>query len=271
MDFETLEINRNEDIFTIYLNRPEVHNAMNEKLMKELTFCFKQINKDRKIKIIVLTGKGKSFCAGADLNWMKRMTNFSKNENIEDSRILLNLYDSIYSCSKPVICSINGNAFGGGIGLIAVSDISISPPGYKFAFTETKLGIIPSVISTYIVRRIGLSNLKRLFITGERFSSEYAKDIGLIDFTVTENDIEVLERISPIHKVDKIQVPLFIIQGDNDERVPLSESIQIYESVKKRGLKTELLRYSDEGHGLAKLENRIDAYTKVLNWLLEIV
>jgi len=163
---------------------------MNEQLMRELTSCFKQFSKDENIKIIVLTGNGKSFCAGADLNWMKSMAKYSKEENIKDSRLLLDLYETIYSCPKPVISRVNGHAFGGGLGLFAVCDIVIALPDCKFAFSEVKLGIIPSVISTYIVRRIGLSNMRRLFITGERFDSDYAKDIGLVDFVVPEEELD---------------------------------------------------------------------------------
>lgn len=190
MKYETIKLHKEKNIVTVYLNRPEVHNAMNEKLMKELTTCFKELIKDNDTRIIILTGKGKSFCAGADLNWMKSMAKYSKEENIKDSRLLLNLYEAIYNCPKPVIGRINGHAFGGGLGLFAVCDITIAVPNCKFAFSEAKLGIIPSVISTYIVRRIGLSNMRRLFITGERFNSEYAKTIGLIDYVVSEEKLD---------------------------------------------------------------------------------
>lgn len=190
MKYETIELAIKNNIATITLNRPEVHNAMNEKLMKELTSCFKTLNNDLQVKIIILTGRGKSFSAGADLNWMKSMINYSKEENIEDSKLLLNLYETIYNCSKPTIGYINGHAFGGGIGLIAVCDITIAPPNKLFAFSEVKLGIIPSVISTFIVKRIGISNMKRLFITGEKIDSQYAKEIGLIDYVIAEEDID---------------------------------------------------------------------------------
>jgi len=190
MKYKTLEIHKEKDVVTVHLNRPEVHNAMNEKLMKELTSCFKELSSDDAVRIIILTGNGKSFCAGADLNWMKSMAKYSKEENIQDSRLLLDLYETIYSCPKPVIGRINGHAFGGGIGLVAVCDITIAPPGLKFSFSETNLGIIPSIISTYIVRRIGLSNMRRLFITGERFISEYAKEIDLIDYIVPAENLD---------------------------------------------------------------------------------
>ncbi|MCX6667725.1 MAG: enoyl-CoA hydratase-related protein [Euryarchaeota archaeon] len=187
MKYELIDVLKDNDIATVMLNRAEVHNAMNERLIKEITTCFKELANDEKTKVIVLTGKGESFCAGADLNWMKSMVMYSKEENTRDSRLLLDMYETIYSCPKPVIGKINGHAFGGGVGLIAVCDINIATIGSKFAFSEVKLGIIPSVISTYVARRIGLSNMKRLFITGERFNSQYAKEIGLIDF-VTEKD-----------------------------------------------------------------------------------
>ena len=190
MKYETIDILSDENVATVTLNRPEVHNAMNEQLMKELTTCFKELSSDDSVRIIILTGNGKSFCAGADLNWMKSMAKYSKDENIKDSRLLLDLFETIYNCPKPVIGRINGHAFGGGLGLIAVCDITIAIPDLKFAFSEVKLGIIPSVISTYIVRRIGLSNMRRLFITGERFSSEHAKEIGLIDYVVSLDEFD---------------------------------------------------------------------------------
>jgi len=194
MKYDTIKITIENNITTVFLNRPDVHNAMNEKMMKELTICFQNLSKDQ-TKIIILTGEGKSFCAGADLNWMKSMAKYSKKENIKDSRLLLNLYEAIYNCPKPVIGRLNGHAFGGGIGLFAACDIVISVPNCKFAFSEVKLGIIPSVISTYIVRRIGISNMRRLFLTGERFDSEYAKEIGLIDYLVKEEEIdEVIDK-----------------------------------------------------------------------------
>jgi len=189
MKYDTIDIRKTKDVTTVYLNRPDVHNAMNEKLIKELTSCFNEFYKDDNIRIIILTGNGKSFCSGADLHWMKSIMKYSKEENIKDSNLLLDLYETIYNCPKPVIGRINGSAFGGGIGLIAVCDIVIAFTECKFAFSEVKLGIIPAVISTYVVRRIGKSNLRRLFITGERFDSKYAKEIGLVDHVVAEHDL----------------------------------------------------------------------------------
>jgi methylglutaconyl-CoA hydratase len=190
MKYQTIELLKEKDVVTVILNRPDVHNAMSETLMKELTSCFQDLSKDISVRSIILTGKGKSFCAGADLNWMKSMANYSKEENIKDSRLLVSLYDSIYNCPKPVIGRVNGHAFGGGLGLFAVCDIVIAVPNCKFSFSEVNLGIIPAVISTYIIRRISLSNMRRLFITGERFDSEYANEVGLVDFIASEEEID---------------------------------------------------------------------------------
>jgi len=190
MRFDTIEVFKKTDIATVSLNRPKVHNAMNESLMKELTNCFKDISNDNTIRVVVLTGKGKSFCAGADLNWMKSMVNYTKEENIKDSRLLLDLYEAINICPKLVIGKINGHAFGGGIGLIAVCDITISIPGLKFAFSETNLGIIPSVISTFVSPRVSAADMRRLFITAERFDSTIAHKIGLIDYIVNPEELD---------------------------------------------------------------------------------
>ncbi len=164
---------------------------MNEPLMRELTDCFTTIQNDPDIRIIILTGEGKSFCAGADLNWMKSMVNYSKQENIRDSKLLLNLYDAIYTCPKPVIGRINGHAFGGGLGLIAVCDLTIGIPNCKFAFSEAKLGIIPSVISTFVAPRMTIAAMRRYFITGERFDTSTAHTIGLIDILIEPENLDV--------------------------------------------------------------------------------
>jgi len=191
MKYTAIEVQREEDIAIVSLNRPEVHNAMNEPMMKELTDCFRKLSIDDTIRIIILTGKGTSFCAGADLYWMKSMVKYSKDENMKDSRLLQDLYESIYNSPKITLAKVNGAAFGGGLGLFAACDIALAIPGCTFSFSEVKLGIIPSVISTYILRRIfSLAHVKRLFITGERFSSEYAERIGLIDVIIPEDELD---------------------------------------------------------------------------------
>jgi len=260
MEHKTIEVKKEKNVATIFLNRPDVHNAMNEKLMSELTLCFKELSKDEKIRVIVLTGKGKSFCAGADLNWMKSMAKYSTKENIKDSEILLNLYDEIYFCPKPVIACVNGHAFGGGIGVFAACDIVIAIPDCKFAFSEVKLGIIPAVISSYIVRRIGLYNMRRLFLTGERFDSNYAKEIGLVDFVVSEKDFD---------EIVQKYIDILLSSGPN-AIVEVKKIVDAYEKMdidkyKKHTVeKISELRVSDEGQeGInAFLEKRKSRWSK---------
>lgn len=210
MKYDTIDVTYNTGIANVFLNRADVHNALSEKMMKELASCFDEISKDKKVRIVIISGKGKSFCAGADLNWMKSMAKYSKEENIKDSNLLLELYESIYNCPKPVIARVNGHAFGGGIGLFAACDVVFAVPDCKFAFSEVKLGIIPAVISTYIARRLKLADMKRLFITGERFDSFYGKEIGLIDFVYKEDEID--EKIQKYVKILKSSGPKAIVE-----------------------------------------------------------
>jgi len=243
MEFQTIKVTEDNKLLKISLNRPDVHNAMNEKLMIELTKCFKKYGEKDDIRVIILTGEGKSFCAGADLNWMKKMVNYSKDENIKDSNLLLDLYEAIYNCPKPVIAQVNGHAFGGGIGLFAVCDIVFAIPDCKFAFSEVKLGIIPAVISTYIVRRINISTMKRLFLTGERFDSCYAKEIGLVDFVFSEDEIE-----AEINKYVKI----LLTSGPNAIKqvkilIDKYENLELEKYKKFTVEKISELRVSDEG------------------------
>jgi methylglutaconyl-CoA hydratase len=209
---------------------------------------------DDNTRIIILTGKGKSFCAGADLNWMKSMAKYSKEENIEDSRLVFDLYETIYTCPKPVIGRVNGHAFGGGLGLFAACDIAIAIPDCKFAFSEVKLGIIPAVISTYIIRRIGKSNMRRLFITGERFNSEYAKEVGLIDFVVPEEELD-----------EKIQKYVELLRSSGPKAIEeVKKLVDAYEKMEVEKYKEHTvkkiaeLRISQEGQeGInASLEKR---------------
>jgi methylglutaconyl-CoA hydratase len=190
MGYETIDIVSHNNYVAVKLNRPEVHNAMNEALIKELTECFQHCSKDTAIRSVVLTGNGKSFCAGADLNWMKSMVSYSKEENIRDSRLLLDLFEAIYYCPKPVIGRINGHAFGGGLGLIAVCDVAIGIPGQKYGFSEVNLGIIPSVISSFVAPRMKFADMRRFFLTGERFDSVIAHEIGILDYVVSGEKLD---------------------------------------------------------------------------------
>jgi len=186
----TILTSQKEGTLTVTLNRPEVHNAFSNQLITDLVTCFDNIRTDEDIHVVVLTGVGKSFCAGADLNWMKQMMHYSREQNIEDSQTILRLFETIAACPKPVIGRVNGSAFGGGVGLVAVCDLVVCVPEAKFGFTEVKLGLIPAVISSFVAQRLSPAAMRRFFMTGERFDAVTAQAIGLVDAMAPPESID---------------------------------------------------------------------------------
>lgn len=178
---ETLKVESDDrGVVTVILNRAEVHNPFNAKMIEELTSTFESLDNDDDCRVVVLTGAGKSFSAGADINWMRDMRLASEEENRVDSLQLARLLRAINFVSKPVIARVNGHAFGGGVGLISCCDIAIGATHAKFGLTEVKLGLLPAVISPYVVRAIGARQARRLFLTAELFDAATALDIGLL-------------------------------------------------------------------------------------------
>lgn len=163
----------------VTLNRPEVKNAFNEKLIAEIAEAMNALSKDASVRIVVLQGAGDAFSAGADLSWMKRASEFSAEENLGDARRLSAMLNSIYVCDKPVIALVQGACMGGGTGLAAACDIVIAAEDAFFALSEARLGIIPAVISPFVLHAIGARQARRFFLTGERFDAMKAKEIGL--------------------------------------------------------------------------------------------
>lgn len=188
--YRYIQIDRTDGVLTVTLNRPEVRNAFNEGMIEELIRCFVAASQDGEIQVIILTGAGSSFCAGADLNWMKKMACYSEEENYADAQQLDCMFYTIDTCPKPVVAKVNGAALGGGIGLVAVSDLSLASMDAKFGFTEIRLGLVPAVISPYVVHKIGLSYVRELFLTGERFSACRAKEIGLVHRVVGAESLD---------------------------------------------------------------------------------
>jgi len=174
----------------VTLNRPEVHNAFNQDLIAELIECFDMIEKDPTIRVMILQSTGKSFSAGADLQWMKNMAGYSKTENEKDAKQLAIMLHKLYSLSKPTIARVQGSAFGGAIGLIACCDIAVASKLSKFCLSEVKLGLVPATISPYVIEAIGPRMAKRLFMTAEVISARRARRIGLINEFVSEADID---------------------------------------------------------------------------------
>src|SRR5215207_2357929 len=167
-------------VTTVTLARPESHNALNADLIGELTRCFGEISDDERVRVVVLAGEGRSFCAGADVGYMRETSDFSYEENLEDARRLAMMYWTIDECPKPVVARVQGAAIGGGAGLAALADVVVADSYARFAFPEISLGIAPASISPFVVRKIGPSHARSLFITGERFDAERAREIGLV-------------------------------------------------------------------------------------------
>ncbi|MBW3564686.1 MAG: enoyl-CoA hydratase/isomerase family protein [Acidobacteria bacterium] len=186
-ELETLNVVEREGVVTIELQRPEVHNAFNDTLIREMLELFDGFDGRDDLRAVVLRGSGKNFCAGADLNWMASMVDYDRSQNIRDSAGLAKMFASINESPIPVIGRVHGAAIGGGVGLVAVCDVVIAEKGAKFGLSEVKLGILPAVISPYVIRKIGETHARALFLTGERFDSERALRIGLVH-TIVEGD-----------------------------------------------------------------------------------
>ncbi|HEX7706552.1 MAG TPA: enoyl-CoA hydratase-related protein [Thermoanaerobaculia bacterium] len=190
MTYKTLLVDHKDEVLTVTLNRPDVHNAFNDELIAEAIDLFSSLDTTA-TRAVVLKGTGKNFCAGADLNWMSGMVSYTREENIRDSSQLAKMYALINSCPLPVVGRIHGAAIGGGVGLVAVCDIAIATIDTKFGLSEVKLGILPAVISPYVIGKIGSSHARALFLTGERFEAERALQIGLVHRVV--DGVEALD------------------------------------------------------------------------------
>jgi methylglutaconyl-CoA hydratase len=190
MNYKTLNVDFADSVLSVTLNRPEVHNAFNDELIAEAIAVFTSIEDRQDIRAVVLRGDGPNFCAGADLNWMSRMVSYTRDENIRDSSLLAKMYALIDDCPFPVVGRIQGAAIGGGVGLVSVCDIAIATSDAKFGLSEVKLGILPAVISPYVIGKIGASHARALFLTGERFDAERALRIGLVHRVVESASLD---------------------------------------------------------------------------------
>lgn len=165
----------------IRLTRPDLHNAFNEVVIAEITAAFEEAAGRGDVRAVVLAGEGKSFCAGADIAWMRRMVDYSFDENVADAMQMARMLRTIRECPKPVIARVHGAAIGGGVGLIAACDMAVATSAAVFCLSEVKLGIIPAVISPFVTEKIGPGAMRRYAITAERFDADEAKRIGLIN------------------------------------------------------------------------------------------
>ena len=190
MPYTRLEIERDGAIARVFLNRPKVRNAFDDGLITELHEAFGELGKDDSVRVIVLGGRGKVFCAGADVNWMRASMDLPAEKNREDALRMANMLQALDECPKPVIGRIHGAAMGGGSGLVATCDIVVASEETKFAFSEVKLGILPATISVVVLPKIGFSNARRYFLTAEVFKANVAWEMGLIHEVATSQNLD---------------------------------------------------------------------------------
>lgn len=176
----SLKITQKDAICTITLARPEVRNAFNDEVIAELKDAFVAAGQDASVRVVVLAAEGSAFCAGADLNWMRRMADYTREQNLADAGELAAMLKAIYECPKPTIARVQGDVYAGGLGLIAACDMAVSAESAQFCVSEVKIGLIPATISPYLVRAMGARAAHRYFLTAERFGATQAKALGLV-------------------------------------------------------------------------------------------
>ncbi|KXU82563.1 enoyl-CoA hydratase [Paraburkholderia monticola] len=190
MQYETLKVEIDGQIATVTLNRPEVRNAFNETMIAELSAAFTALDTHDDVRAVVLAANGKAFCAGADLNWMKKMAGYSDDENRADAMRLAGMLSAVYRCSKPVIARVNGDAYAGGMGLIAACDIVVAVDSAHFCLSEARLGLIPATIAPYVIRALGEQASRRYFVTAEAFDCASAVRLGLVSEAVSAEQLD---------------------------------------------------------------------------------
>jgi methylglutaconyl-CoA hydratase len=258
---DPLLLHREGALARLRLNRPELHNAFDASLIAELTSALEQAGSDPGVRVVVLEGAGASFSAGADLNWMRGMAAASEAENREDSLRLARLMRTLDELPKPTIARVHGAAFGGGVGLVACCDIAIGVPEAKFGLTESKLGLLPAVVSPYVIAAIGARQARRWFASAELFDASEAQRIGLLHDvvnptaldTAVQRQVELLLRAGPIASASAKSLVRRVAAGGNGEQLDASNAELIAR-----------LRVSPEGQeGLsAFLDKRKPAWTE---------
>lgn len=188
----TVERSHAGKIATVTMRRPEVHNAFNAQLIQDLQAAFTDLGTDTRLHAVVLTGEGPSFSAGADIHMMRAAATFTQEQNLHDALRLADLFDTINAFPCPVIARVNGTAMGGGLGLVAACDLVIAVESARMAFSEVTLGIAPAVISPYVVRKIGETHARVLFVTGERFTAARAREIGLVHIVTAPEELDAI-------------------------------------------------------------------------------
>ncbi len=253
-DYEHLSRTDDGSVATVTLGRPEARNALNAALIGEVTRCFEELAEDESVRVVVLTGEGPTFCAGADVGYMRDTASFSYEENLEDARRLADMFLAVDDLPKPVVARVQGAAIGGGAGLVAAADLAVAEEEARFAFSEVRLGIAPATIAPFVVRKIGFSRARALFLTGERFGADLAREIGLVHEVFPEEELDAA--------VERVAAQL--LQGGPAAQAAIKEAlrqVEATEPMEALGIMTQLiaeLRIGEEGQeGLgAFLEKR---------------
>jgi len=188
--FQTIRLAVDEKVARITFARPEVHNAFNATMIAELAQVFDQVKAEASVRVVVLTGEGKSFCAGADINWMREIIDYSYEQNLSESLQLAEALHKLYSLPKPTVAMVNGTAIGGGNGFLSACDIAVAAEEAHFGLSEVKIGLVPAAISPFVIRKIGESKAREYFLTGIRIPAKKAQEIGLINQVVPREKLE---------------------------------------------------------------------------------
>lgn len=186
---QTIAVAKTGQVMEIRLFRPQVRNAFNPAMIRELTGVFETLEKDKEVRAVSLSGQGGVFCSGGDLNWMRETLAYSPAENLQDAETLYRLFETMDACRVPIVATVEGFALGGGVGLVSVSDYVIARHDTRFSLSEVRVGLIPACIGPFVLRKIGESQARALFLSGERFDAEHARRIGLVHEVAADTDM----------------------------------------------------------------------------------
>lgn len=259
--YTTIELEKKEDVGIIWLNRPQIHNAFNEVMIKELIDIFDEIATMDNLRIVVLRGRGKSFCAGADLNWMRDVAKYSYEDNYEESLNLSKCFYKIYTCPKPTIAIVHGAAIGGANGLLAACDFAYSDDNTTFSLSEVKIGIVPACISPYVTKRVGEYGSKELMLTGKRFKGPEAYHHKLVNKSLPSNELD--NHVNEVIALLKTSGPKAMSQCKN-LLYDISNKLSLHEAIDYTARMIADIRASEEGQeGMAAfLEKRKPNWVK---------
>ncbi|MEA3496060.1 MAG: enoyl-CoA hydratase-related protein [Bacteroidota bacterium] len=261
MNYKTIEFELKNNVGTIWLNRPKVHNAFNNEMLSEVIDCVENANNNKDVVCVVIRGRDKSFCAGADLNWMRDVAQNSYEENYKESLNLSKCFYTIYTCKKPTIALVHGVAIGGANGLLAACDMAYCTNDATFSLSEVKIGIIPACVSPYVVKRTGEFGSKELMLTGKRIKGKEAESYRLVNKSLEANEIE--SYVESVIKLLKTSGPVSMTQC-KDLLFEVSNNLSLDEAYKYTAKMIADIRASEEGQeGMAAfLEKRKPNWVK---------